>query len=316
MGELEDFQNEAAELLDQAERSLLAVDSGEDFSKHYDIIFRVLHNLKGSAAMLTLTEAERHLHQVETLFQQSKGTKAIGREVINFFLNSIDATRILLAGKTVNFSYDLKDNSIMNTAINPLPVEQKTLLGLKICMVARESHMTFVDGIRSQGCNVICRNNFADIIKGNYLTEMDLFILVSDSFDEHVKIMADHVKGKNIFMPMILATACQAKVTVEQGQQAGFHLVITFDSRCSRTISLLGFAAKCGKLWRMINNALTLLLYRHVDFDAFLLANEKAEIHKTLNANLTEILQTIASTGVPIEMQALARHSSSGQQGS
>ena len=58
--EIREFKNEALELLDEAEQSLLSLEKGGDFSKTYAAVFRVFHSLKGGAGMLGLQELQSH----------------------------------------------------------------------------------------------------------------------------------------------------------------------------------------------------------------------------------------------------------------
>jgi chemotaxis protein histidine kinase CheA len=307
LDDIEEYRSEAIELLDQAEKSLLAVDGGEEFASHYNSIFRVFHNLKGSAAMLSLFEIERHVHQIETLFQKNKEARSIGREKINFFLAAVDATRSLLAGNPIQFSYEPEPSDALSPASAVAPSQQKsaTLAGVSACVVADGSQMNFVEEVRAHGCNVVCVSKFEDALKGDFLAAVDLFVLVSGPIDEKVELAAERVKEKNLFLPRVLATKCADRGSVEAGQKAGFQMVLASDAHCSRTISMIAFAARIGRLWRTTNKAMTLLLYRHAEFDEFLASQEKPEVRETLNAALTELLQALATTEFPIEAASL-----------
>ncbi len=103
--EINEFKAEALELLDDAERSLLALDAGALLKNHYDSIFRVFHSLKGGAGMLGLTPVQSHMHQLETQYQKLKGTESIAKELITYFLKGVDAARQLLEGKNISFDY-------------------------------------------------------------------------------------------------------------------------------------------------------------------------------------------------------------------
>lgn len=106
--EIEEFKNEACELLDIAEKSLLALDKGADFKICYNAIFRSFHNLKGGAGMMELGELCRHTHELETIFTQFQDKTNIPFEYLSFFLNGVDAARLILGGEKVSFSYDVK----------------------------------------------------------------------------------------------------------------------------------------------------------------------------------------------------------------
>jgi two-component system chemotaxis sensor kinase CheA len=106
--ELDEFKNEAYELLDVAEKSLMGLDQGEDFKNCYNAIFRSLHNLKGGSGMMDMLELQKHTHELETIFTQFQDQGHIPHEYLNFFLKGIDAARMILAGDHVQFDYSVK----------------------------------------------------------------------------------------------------------------------------------------------------------------------------------------------------------------
>lgn len=105
--DLEEFKVEALELLDIAEKSLLALDQGADFKSSFDSIFRGFHNLKGAAGMMDLTHLQAHTHELESILMQFKEASALPKEHINFFLRGIDAAKSILDGNTISFDYNV-----------------------------------------------------------------------------------------------------------------------------------------------------------------------------------------------------------------
>ena len=110
--EIEEFKVEANELLDLAEKNLMGLDQGEELAKCFDSIFRGLHNLKGGAGMMELSELQKHTHELETIFMSFKGKSEIPKNFITFFLNGIDVARNILDGNEVSFSYEVKDEIV------------------------------------------------------------------------------------------------------------------------------------------------------------------------------------------------------------
>ncbi len=94
--ELNEFKLEALEMIDGAEKSLLALDSGGDFKKEYDSIFRAFHNLKGSAGMLELTRLQEYMHQIETTLTHEKEKGTLSHDLIDYFLKGCDQIRKIL----------------------------------------------------------------------------------------------------------------------------------------------------------------------------------------------------------------------------
>lgn len=108
LSELDEFKNEAYELLDVAEKSLMGLDQGEDFKDCYNAIFRSLHNLKGGSGMMEMLELQKHTHELETIFTQFQDQGHIPYEYLSFFLKGVDAARLLLAGEHVQFDYSIQ----------------------------------------------------------------------------------------------------------------------------------------------------------------------------------------------------------------
>jgi|GEM_PF-5396456 len=84
--EMLEFKTEAFELIDHAEKSLLALEEGAEFSAEYNSIFRAFHCIKGSAGMLDLVPLQTHMHHLETALNQYKDSGNMPKEVIDRLL--------------------------------------------------------------------------------------------------------------------------------------------------------------------------------------------------------------------------------------
>ncbi len=124
--EMEEFKAEAFELLDVAEKSLLALDQGANFQPAFDAIFRCFHNVKGGCGMMELTQLQALTHELETIFMRFKGSTGIPKEYINMFLRGIDAARAMFADPTIVFNFkvsaDVAVDGASSTAVKD-PVE-------------------------------------------------------------------------------------------------------------------------------------------------------------------------------------------------
>jgi two-component system, chemotaxis family, sensor kinase CheA len=105
--ELQEFKTEALELLDTAEKSLLKLDEGAAFEPEYNSIFRTFHNLKGAAGMMEFVALQSHMHALENILTKFKETGIIPKEYIDLFLRGVDATRSILDGKEISFSFEV-----------------------------------------------------------------------------------------------------------------------------------------------------------------------------------------------------------------
>jgi two-component system chemotaxis sensor kinase CheA len=87
--DLREFKQEANDLLDQAEKALLAVDRGGSFSEQYDVIFRVLHTIKGASGMVEMNDVQSHFHQVENALVKLGKDAHPTHEQIDFFCGHV-----------------------------------------------------------------------------------------------------------------------------------------------------------------------------------------------------------------------------------
>lgn len=117
--ELEEFNAESLELLEAMEKIFLSLDQGGDFPQSYDFLFRTLHNLKGSAALMELNRLAAHTHELENILVGFKGKDSLPKEYISLFLRGIDATRLVIAGQEVNFDFSVKIEGLRPEAPAP-----------------------------------------------------------------------------------------------------------------------------------------------------------------------------------------------------
>ena len=104
--ELEEFKAEALDLLDTAEKSLLALDGGGvEFRPMFDAIFRSFHNLKGASGMMELHLLQSHTHELENVLMKYKEADSIPKEIIGFFLQGVDVAKSILNGEQVEFNH-------------------------------------------------------------------------------------------------------------------------------------------------------------------------------------------------------------------
>ncbi len=102
--ELDEFKVEAHEFLDLSEKSLLSLDPHQDFKPAYDSVFRGFHNLKGAAGMMELHELQALMHELENKLMEFKDRSQLPKAYVNYFLQGIDAARLLLQGKPISFN--------------------------------------------------------------------------------------------------------------------------------------------------------------------------------------------------------------------
>lgn len=91
------FLEETAELLEQLEESLLALEEDPDDNELVGSVFRALHTIKGSGAMFGFDRVSTFTHEVETAFELVRsGDLKISGELIDLTLASRDVIRSMI----------------------------------------------------------------------------------------------------------------------------------------------------------------------------------------------------------------------------
>ncbi len=94
----ETFRQEASELLDQLEQSLLDLEQTPSDSDLVNSAFRALHTIKGSGAMFGFAEVAGFVHEFETAFDKvRKGQREATPELIAVALDAKDHVHALIA---------------------------------------------------------------------------------------------------------------------------------------------------------------------------------------------------------------------------
>lgn len=128
--EFEEFKTEILEMLDRAEQALLGFDQlPENQSSHalYDEVFRAYHNIKGAAGMMEWEQLQHHVHQLENVLMESKGTSSIPKHLISWFLKGNDATRSIMSNTPYHFSYELPSAEKIVSTPTPTPTPQEVV---------------------------------------------------------------------------------------------------------------------------------------------------------------------------------------------
>jgi len=92
------FRDESAELLQELEEALLALEECPEENALVDRVFRALHTLKGAAGLVGFELLAELCHAAETVFEQVRsGERAIDRELMSLALEIQDQLRVLVA---------------------------------------------------------------------------------------------------------------------------------------------------------------------------------------------------------------------------
>src|SRR4051794_3371489 len=103
------FLDEAAQLLTEAELSLLTLEQDPENEKIIDLLFRLAHNLKGSSKVVGFPGMGDITHKLESLLLKIKKKEIyIRTETVNLFLRSLDSLQkaVALYKTDLNGEYD------------------------------------------------------------------------------------------------------------------------------------------------------------------------------------------------------------------
>jgi two-component system chemotaxis sensor kinase CheA len=95
---LETFREEVAEILAELESSLLELEENTADADAIDRVFRSLHTIKGSSAMVGLDKVADFVHDIESVYELVReGDLVVTRELINITLAAKDQLKSLVA---------------------------------------------------------------------------------------------------------------------------------------------------------------------------------------------------------------------------
>jgi two-component system chemotaxis sensor kinase CheA len=93
------YREEAYELLDELETSLLALEEAPDDAELIGRVFRAMHTIKGSGAMFGFDDIAGFTHEVETVYDLVRGKRiAVTKSLLDLTLAAVDEIRAMLDG--------------------------------------------------------------------------------------------------------------------------------------------------------------------------------------------------------------------------
>jgi two-component system chemotaxis sensor kinase CheA len=115
------FQQEASELLEELETSLLALESQPEDLKLVSRVFRAMHTIKGSGAMFGFDDIADFTHHVETVLDKVReGAVPVSKELINLTLSSRDHISAMLEAATGGAAADSAEGTRIIAALQAI----------------------------------------------------------------------------------------------------------------------------------------------------------------------------------------------------
>ena len=91
------FVEEAFDLIDGLEKSLLSLEENPEDSSIIQQVFRIMHTLKGNSSMFGFTKMDQLTHQLESIYDNIRNGKVkVNRSILDVTLDSVDHLKVLL----------------------------------------------------------------------------------------------------------------------------------------------------------------------------------------------------------------------------
>ena len=117
------FIEEATDLIDELEKSLLELSSDKENLSHIEVIFRAMHSLKGGSAMFGFEKIDAFTHQLESLYDQvRKGKRKVTGDILDATFKSVDHIKALLSEDDNLTENTLNNNLLLLSLINSIMV--------------------------------------------------------------------------------------------------------------------------------------------------------------------------------------------------
>ncbi|NJL24671.1 MAG: response regulator [Calothrix sp. SM1_5_4] len=301
--EIDEFKTEAQDLLDLAERSLLALDSGSSFTEQYQSLFRAFHSIKGAAGMMELTALQTHMHHLENILTETKDQTSLSQALVDFFLKGTDAARHILNGDTVHFDYNISVN--VNTSANTgtnidrspapkstAPEPRASGLGRVLVFDDEPDLLEMLqDLLTGAGFEVKASGEPARVIE--FLKEFEPDVVISDVAMPQVtghKVL-EQVHAHNADIPVIFISGCVTKEALLEAINLGVHAVIEKPFNISHVITTTLNASRKHQLNKLLNTSINLLMYQYSDLDAYLKNSGKEDVRRAIREQIEAITE-------------------------
>ena len=306
---IEEFKIEADEMFFESEEGLLAIDRGEDFTDNFNAIFRAFHSLKGAAGMFGLEELQAHMHKLETLFEAQKSNDSIPKELVDYFLDGVDAAKEILNGGSPHFKY-WEEGTTNEEA--PTPSEEKVEEAPKPKRESKKieksekGHIYVVDDeeficellsdlLKDYQYSVETFTNPEEMLE-RFLKERDFEgadIILSDiSMPEMTGIeLLKKVRESGSNIPFIFISGHITKQALMEASAVGAsgYIEKPFDDHI--VVGLTDNAIKRARALKVLNRSINYIMYQFHELDQYLEKEGKTTVRQSLRSELENLLE-------------------------
>ncbi len=315
--EIEEFNTEALDLLDEAERNLLSLERGANFSNTYAAIYRVFHSLKGGAGMLDLKVLAGHMHKLENQYEQCKPLGSIPSAVATYFLKGVDAAKRVIDGERLDFDYGVFSldsapaSSSSNTQAAPgndavpsspaqkpkgdLSPESVSFyeLGARVLIIDDEPELIEIidDALTQAGFVVAGFTSPAEALKQIKIFKPDVVVTDYKMPEITGLEVLQQVSQLDPDLPVIYVSGHLTKEVILQSLASGVFSAIQKPFNHGALVAVCKNAAERYRLVKLLNNTISFIYYQYSNLDQYLQAQGSGEIREQMRLQVRELIE-------------------------
>jgi FixJ family two-component response regulator/HPt (histidine-containing phosphotransfer) domain-containing protein len=299
---IEEFKIEADEMFADSEEGLLNIERGEDFDENFNSIFRSFHSLKGAAGMFGIDQLQEHMHKLETLFENQKAIGSLSKELVDYFLDGVDASKSILNGEEVTFEYweDRVHTQPEKDVTTPQAPQEKSPPST---ITKKKGDLIYVVDDEEFLCrlleNILIDNNYEVRAFTNPLellksleNETPALILSDISMPEMsgVDLLAT-IRKTNKDLPVLFISAHITKKALLESMEMGASGFIEKPFEDIQVINVMQNVLQKAKAVRLLNKSINYILYQFNDLDQYLEKEGKEVVRQSLRNELKSLLE-------------------------
>lgn len=267
--EIQEFKIQAHELIDEAERKLLALERNASYASVLAETIEIVQSLQHASESLNFPTLSIHLGKLEAQLVQCGALHALPPAILNYFVRGLYCARKLLEGDNTGFDYSffkLKPKQAESAAKNAQPAEAD---GSRVMVIDDETDIVQIiqellenSGFKTQG--------YTDPKTATNAIQVFLPDVVIT--DLHMPEMSGlevlrHVSNTDPYIPVIYLSGNLTKEVVMKSLSLGVFAALEKPVQVPHLISTCKNAAERYKLVRLLNTAISTIYIQYLDLD-------------------------------------------------
>ncbi len=281
-----EFIQDARDLVADAEKSLLAIDSGSPLSSHYNAIFRALHSIKGGSGMLGMSRLQQIVHHLETLLTKYKTQPNLPEKVTNYLLEGVDAVRAVLDQKPEAF--EICDPEATAKSTLPVAGNEQLIVSINLDEGVLSPLKLLLEKINFRVTNLPDPKNLE-----SFKNDKNVRAIVLNCTQKGAGAISilKALRQNNSETPVLIS--CQ-DISVQhciEGLNLGTHCFIQWPLSAEILFANILNVTKMQKAFNMVNQCVNLLMYQYSDLDESLNRDGKQTIRSYLRDEMKNIME-------------------------